>query len=69
MTKGSSSLLVLACRRCPFSNRRDLAIFSEQAKGDGEMKGWKWAGKLRVQIWIIVVLVFIIWIVLQKQYY
>ena len=33
------------------------------------MKGWKWAGKLRVQIWIIVVLVFIIWIVLQKQYY
>jgi hypothetical protein len=55
--------------RCPFSNRRDLAIFSEQAKGDGEMKGWKWAGKLRVQICIIVVLVFIIWIVLQKQYY
>jgi hypothetical protein len=33
------------------------------------MKGWKWAGKLRVQICIIVVLVFIIWIVLQKQYY
>jgi hypothetical protein len=31
------------------------------------MKGWKWAGKLRVQICIIVVLVFIIWIVLQSS--
>jgi hypothetical protein len=34
MTKGSSSLLVLACR--PLS-RRNLAIFSDQREGDGEM--------------------------------
>ena len=31
------------------------------------MKGWKWAG--RVQVGIIGALVFIIWIVLQRQYY
>ena len=33
------------------------------------MKGWKWAGELRVQICIIIVLVFIFWIVLQQKYY
>jgi hypothetical protein len=33
------------------------------------MKGWKWAGELRVQICIIIVLVFMIWVVLQNQYY
>jgi type IV secretory pathway TrbD component len=30
------------------------------------MKGWKWPSKLGIQIWIIAVLVFVIWIVLQK---
>jgi hypothetical protein len=33
------------------------------------MRGWKWAGKLRVQVGIIIALVLAIWIVLQKQYY
>ena len=30
------------------------------------MKGSKWPGKLKFQIWIIVALVFIIWIILQN---
>jgi hypothetical protein len=33
------------------------------------MKGLKWAGNLRIQVGIIVALVFIIRIVLQRQYY
>jgi hypothetical protein len=33
------------------------------------VKGWKWAGNLRIQIGIIAALIFIIWIVLQRQYY
>lgn len=38
-------------------------------EGKGEVKGWKWAGDLRVQICIIAALIFVIWIVLQQQYY
>ena len=30
---------------------------------------WKWTSNLKVLLWIIAVLVFVIWIVLQKQYY
>jgi hypothetical protein len=30
------------------------------------MKGWKGSNQLRIQIWIIVALVFIIWIILQN---
>jgi hypothetical protein len=41
----------------------------DRAEGEGEMKGWKWAGDLRVQVCIIAALIFIIWIVLQQQYY
>jgi hypothetical protein len=33
------------------------------------VKGWKWAGDLRIQIGIIAALIFIIWIVLQRRYY
>jgi len=33
------------------------------------VKGWKWAGNLRVQLGIIGALTFMIWIVLQRQYY
>jgi len=33
------------------------------------VKGWKWAGDLPVQIGIIAALMFIIWIILQRQYY
>jgi len=33
------------------------------------VKGWKWVSSFRVQIGIIAALVFIIWIVLQRQYY
>jgi hypothetical protein len=33
------------------------------------VKVWKWAGNLRVQICIIVILAFIIWFVLLQQYY
>jgi hypothetical protein len=29
------------------------------------VKGWKWAGDLRVQVCIIVALIFVIWMVLQ----
>jgi len=29
----------------------------------------KWTSNLKVLLWIIAVLVFVIWIVLQKQYY
>jgi hypothetical protein len=39
------------------------------AEGEGEMKGWKWAGDLRVQVCIIAALIFVIWMVLQQQYY
>jgi hypothetical protein len=39
------------------------------AEGEGEVKGWKWAGDLRVQVCIIAALIFVIWIVLQQQYY
>jgi hypothetical protein len=37
--------------------------------GEGEVKGWKWAGDLRVQVCIIAALIFVIWMVLQQQYY
>jgi hypothetical protein len=40
-----------------------------QAEGEGEVKGWKWVGDLRVQICIIAALIFVIWMVLQQQYY
>jgi hypothetical protein len=33
------------------------------------MKGWKWAGDLRVQICIIPALIFVVWMVFQQQYY
>jgi hypothetical protein len=33
------------------------------------VKGWKWAGNLRIQIGIIAALIFVIWIVLQWQYH
>jgi hypothetical protein len=33
------------------------------------VKDWKWTSNLKVLLWIIAVLVFVIWIVLQKQYY
>ena len=36
------------------------------AEGETEVKGSKWPGKLKFQIWIIVALVFIIWIILQN---
>jgi hypothetical protein len=39
-----------------------------RAEGEGEMKGWKWAGDLRVQVCIIAALIFVIWMVLQQQY-
>jgi hypothetical protein len=29
----------------------------------------KWAGDLRVQVCIITALIFVVWIVLQQQYY
>ena len=35
-------------------------------KGESKVKSWKWPGKLKIQIWIIVALVFIIWIILQN---
>jgi len=38
-------------------------------QAEGEMKGWKWVGDLRVQICIIAALIFVIWMVLQQQYY
>jgi hypothetical protein len=40
-----------------------------RAEGESKVKGWKWAGNLQIQIGIIVALLFIIWIVLQQQYY
>jgi hypothetical protein len=33
------------------------------------MNGWNWVGNLRVQTCIIAALLFVIWIVLQQQYY
>jgi 4-amino-4-deoxy-L-arabinose transferase-like glycosyltransferase len=36
------------------------------AEGEGKVKSTKWPSKLRIQIWIIVILVFVIWIVLQN---
>jgi hypothetical protein len=45
------------------------AAWSRSAEGEGEVKGWKWAGDLRVQVCIIAALIFVIWIVLQQQYY
>jgi hypothetical protein len=30
------------------------------------MKDWKWPGKPSIQLWIIAVLIFLIWIVLQN---
>jgi len=30
---------------------------------------WKWTSNLKVLLWIVAVLVFVFWIVLQKQYY
>jgi hypothetical protein len=33
------------------------------------VKGWKWVGDLRVQLGIIAALMFMIWIILQRQYY
>jgi hypothetical protein len=30
------------------------------------VKGWKWPSKLKIQIWVIAALVFIIWIILQN---
>jgi hypothetical protein len=38
-------------------------------QAEGEVKGWKWAGDLRVQVCIIIALILVIWIVLQQQYY
>jgi hypothetical protein len=40
-----------------------------RVRAEGEVKGWKWAGDLRVQVRIIVALIFVIWMVLQQQYY
>ena len=54
--------------RCKGLGRRPPA-YRARAEGEGEMKGWKWAGDLRVQICIIVALIFVIWMVLQQQYY
>ena len=49
---------------------RDWApIEMVQAKGEGEVRGWKLAGDSRVQVCIIIALIFVIWIVLQQQYY
>ena len=31
-----------------------------------DMKDWKWPGKPGIQLWIIAVLIFVIWIVLQN---
>jgi hypothetical protein len=42
-----------------------LAMFGGQAAG-GEMNGWKWPNKLKIQIWVFAALVFLIWIVLQN---
>ena len=33
------------------------------------MKDWKWARNLKVLLGIIGILVFLIWVVLQRQYY
>jgi hypothetical protein len=38
-----------------------------QARAEGdEMKNWKWPSKLGIQLCIIAVLIFVIWIVLQN---
>ena len=38
----------------------------DRADGETKVKSSKWPGKLKFQIWIIVALVFIIWIILQN---
>jgi hypothetical protein len=49
--------------------RQEKQTATPGAEGEGEMKGWNGPETLRVQICIIIVLVFVIWIVLQRQYY
>lgn len=39
---------------------------SFEAKGQSDMKDWKWAQDPKVLFWIIGALVFLIWVVLQK---
>jgi hypothetical protein len=39
------------------------------AESQGKMKGWKWVGDVKVLICIIAALIFVIWMVLQQQYY
>jgi len=34
-----------------------------------KVNGWKWAGDLKVQVCMIVALIFVIWMVLQPQHY
>jgi hypothetical protein len=52
-----------------FSARHRFTAGTPRAEGEGQMKGWKWLGNLRVQLCIIAALIFVIWIVLKKQYY
>jgi hypothetical protein len=58
---------VHAIKARAYANRTPIEMV--QAEGEGEVKGWKWAGDLRVQVCIIIALIFVIWIVLQQQYY
>jgi hypothetical protein len=48
------------------AHHRSHSVAKELSEGESKMKGSKWPSKLRIQISIIVVLVFIIWIFLQN---
>ena len=48
------------------SERKVRNLKSFEAKGQSDMKDWKWAQDPKVLFWIIGALVFLIWVVLQK---